>query len=76
MRSTFHEANRQALVGCAVAARADPMRVELMFDPQTCGPMLLGLSEPDAARLVAETGAVVIGRVRDAIPAGTLALQP
>jgi len=72
VRSSFHEANRGALVGLRVDEDVDPLLRELLFDPQTCGPMLLGLPPADAQRLVDTGWGWVIGEVCDDVPPGTV----
>ena len=72
VRSSFHEANRGALVGLRVDEDVDPLLRELLFDPQTCGPMLLGLPPVEAERLVDAGWGWVIGEVGDDVPAGTV----
>ncbi len=75
-RSTFHEANRSALVGLGVDADVDPHRRALLFDPQTCGPMLLGLPPAAAAAFVeAYPGAVEVGEVVEEQGAGTARIR-
>jgi selenide,water dikinase len=69
-RSTFHPENRRGLRGLEVVpeARTDP-RLELLFDPQTSGGLLIALAPERAAELVARveaaTGlaAAVVGSV-------------
>jgi selenide,water dikinase len=59
-------ANNREFASCAVegAAAIDPAILELLYDPQTSGGLLISLSEPDAAGLVeALRGATRIGRV-------------
>lgn len=72
VRSSFHEANRGALVGLRVDEDVNPLLRELLFDPQTCGPMLLGLPPADAQRLVDTGWGWVIGEVCEDVPAGTV----
>jgi len=67
-RSTFHEANRrmQRAVAATPAQQADP-RYELLFDPQTAGPLLIGTPDADFIALVEALSAageapVVVGR--------------
>jgi selenide, water dikinase len=76
VRSTFHEQNRLADIGLHVMEGVDPVALELLFDPQTCGPMLLVLGAEEAADLVARTDAVVIGVISGDVPAGTLEVHP
>jgi selenide,water dikinase len=71
-RSTFHEQNRGALVNVAVpAALAGRAEVELLFDPQTAGGLLLAVEPARAGDLVArlrdagETAAATIGAVAE-----------
>ncbi len=70
-RSTFHDQNRRALVGLEIGPDVAPARRELLFDPQTCGPMLLGMPEEAAALVEALPGAAVIGRVVEDVLPGT-----
>jgi selenide,water dikinase len=69
-RSTFHEQNRAVLTDVAVpAALAGRAEVELLFDPQTAGGLLLTVEPARAGDLVArlrdagETAAATIGSV-------------
>ncbi len=69
-RSTFHPENRKGLSGLAVeGSAAVDARLELLFDPQTSGGLLLAISAERAAELVARvtrtTGleASVVGEV-------------
>ena len=76
-RSTFHPENRKALRGLALASGAAGPRLELLFDPQTSGGLLVALPESRAAelaaRVTAETGlaAARIGSVSE--PSGDAA---
>jgi len=81
-RSTFHEPNRrmQRAVSATPAQQADP-RYELMFDPQTAGPLLIGVREGRAVPLMEALSAagevpVVVGRAfADLGGAGVLHLR-
>ncbi|MCB9760707.1 MAG: selenide, water dikinase SelD [Alphaproteobacteria bacterium] len=69
-RSTFHDQNREAIKGLSVSpeAHAHP-RLELLFDPQTAGGLLLAVSPAKVSMLLAalhgagERDAVAIGEV-------------
>jgi len=69
VRSTFHAQNAPAPEDLVVASpEVDPMRVELLLDPQTAGGLLLGVpaARSDALRAALETAgdtAAVIGEV-------------
>ena len=77
-RSSFHDANRKAIAALSTPAEPGP-KLELLFDPQTAGGMLLGVPPEQADAVVAalrEAGdpAVVIGVVAPARPDGALAV--
>ncbi len=67
-RSTFHPSNREVLRSIRVTADPGP-RVELLFDPQTCGGLLVGIAADRAEQLVealraaGDAEASVIGHV-------------
>jgi len=51
-RSTMHESNAAARAELAAEGEIDPVRAELLFDPQTCGGLLLGIGAGRADALV------------------------
>ncbi|MCB9797329.1 MAG: selenide, water dikinase SelD [Alphaproteobacteria bacterium] len=70
-RSTFHDQNREALKALYAPERlATEPKLELLFDPQTAGGLLLGVPAERAEALVAalreagEADAAVIGEVQ------------
>jgi len=77
-RSTFHDQNREALKALRVPPNVDLIRLELLFDPQTAGGLLIGIAPDQAEQLVAalhEAGdihAAVIGEVTLPDPHGAL----
>lgn len=81
-RSTFHDANRrmQRAVSATPAQQRDP-RFELLFDPQTAGPLLIGVAEAEldgllvALRAVGESPVVVGRAFEDREGAGVIHLR-
>ncbi|MCB9745809.1 MAG: selenide, water dikinase SelD [Alphaproteobacteria bacterium] len=78
-RSTFHAQNREALKALYVPERlGQEPKLELLFDPQTAGGLLLGVAAGEAEGLVAalreagELDAAVIGRVTETREDGAL----
>ena len=76
-RSTFHGENARIRKGIRIAGRlGDDPRLELVFDPQTSGGLLLGVDAARVENLVAElraggdATATVVGEVRGAPPDG------
>ena len=69
LRSTFHPQNREGHRGIVGSPRGELPRFELIFDPQTCGGLLLSVAAADAAALVdalraaGDAGAARIGDV-------------
>lgn len=69
VRSTFHEANGEAAAAMGRHGEIDQWRWELLFDPQTCGGLLLAVSASaaealvEALRVAGETAAV-LGELR------------
>ena len=67
--STMHEANSAPKAAMDIAANVEPARLELLFDPQTSGGLLMGIEAEHADRLCSElrrTGdsqATVVGEV-------------
>ena len=72
VRSTLHDDNRRSLRGLTVDPDVPPSRRELLFDPQTCGPMLLGMAPADARRLIDAGVAWGIGEVVSEMAPGTV----
>jgi selenide,water dikinase len=53
LRSTFHEANAAARSAISVPFdRVDSLRIELLFDPQTAGGLLIGIAADRAGSLL------------------------
>lgn len=69
-RSTFHEQNRRVVKAMDVAREvADDLRLELLFDPQTAGGLLVATSDPEgtvtALHAAGELDAAVVGVVEE-----------
>jgi selenide,water dikinase len=76
LRSTFHPQNREGHRGIAGSPGSSQSRFELLFDPQTCGGLLLCVAESEAESLVralhaaGDLQAARIGEITAARPDG------